>query len=865
MSTTVGAHSGAGPLSLMSCVRESSPLQDYETDIEKNVVSKRKFWNPKKWFRKKQKTGDDAAGVHHLHQHQDVVRDQDGSRSRSTGELSTDEEPTRSLEVRNSANMNPGLSVSHDSVFHPLNSSDLELDGAQSSSSLSISQPLGDAKLQTELSSRLRLRRGRGDTSEDDEGLPQSPPYGSPAAVTDSFLILEKTAHNKDLPTKSHSTCSDGSLLSMDGSEMDEDSFGLQSGHSSKVSLTEKESDLELLGPSFSTVPLNHSAAHHRVSVRPKRTYGAPRRKKGQLSSALPATPEVNEDSSIRSMSPESITTEPITELSRRHQTLISHEVKLKCNSLPVGATPPTSESLRLIRSKSNAGKSQDDTVLDGPEREEKLSLFERLFPRRSAKKKKKDAVVVVDGKSHKREEIKPIAAPRLLGAASRQRIQPMDIIDVPSPQEDIRSKIKIAGLSSLQQKILSHTEEPVKVNRPLSKSHSFKNQTEDDERVSVPKAASLDSVKNLEEPLLKSELTLTLRPAKCVEQELEVEEIEVVPEKSPLCDDVEPKSFITISGPSHTAIVNISSKSEEFKTVTRIQLTTQIPEFINKQLNKVEARPTSNIVFSMKSPTKMLPRKFSKEDVEIIEKESPTAKLRFKKNDSKPPSSLRKSSITPDCDSPPIIKDRALKARSISLDSLKSEENISQDKSSNDGVVLRRKSFAKQKNEEEPELMKVFARRSLKLKDSDVDQIQEKLTTDDTDKENTKIEPEIIIENVKVFKQPLVEIKKSPSDFVKNVAKEEPEVQLRRGFNNNIFLASQRATSLNTSNTKTEFHIKKQASLNERQWIKVEDVEEKKDLDEIINTKVEEVRTETKNFSQRRAEWEKRVQQAQK
>lgn len=52
--------------------------------------------------------------------------------------------------MRNSTSMHPGLSVSHDSVFHPLNSgsSDLELDGAQSSSSLSISQPLGDAKLQ---------------------------------------------------------------------------------------------------------------------------------------------------------------------------------------------------------------------------------------------------------------------------------------------------------------------------------------------------------------------------------------------------------------------------------------------------------------------------------------------------------------------------------------------------------------------------------------------------------------------------------------------------------------------------------------------------------------------------------------------
>lgn len=38
MSTAVSTHTGAGPLSLMSCVRESSPPQDAETDyeIEKN-------------------------------------------------------------------------------------------------------------------------------------------------------------------------------------------------------------------------------------------------------------------------------------------------------------------------------------------------------------------------------------------------------------------------------------------------------------------------------------------------------------------------------------------------------------------------------------------------------------------------------------------------------------------------------------------------------------------------------------------------------------------------------------------------------------------------------------------------------------
>ncbi|XP_050307761.1 uncharacterized protein LOC126744412 isoform X3 [Anthonomus grandis grandis] len=1070
------------------------------------VVSKRKFWNPKKWFRKKQKTSDD----HVVHSHQEQ-RETEGPRSRSTEELSTDEEPVRSHDVRNSTSMHPGLSVSHDSVFHPLNSgsSDLELDGAQSSSSLSMSQPLGDPKLQTELSSRLRLRRGRGDTSEDDEGLPRSPPCGSPAAVNDPFLILDKTVNNKDLPTKSHSTCSDGSLLSMDSSEMDEDSVGLQSRHSSKVSLNEKrvdqESDLEL---SFSTVPLNHSAAHHRVSVRPKRTYGAPRRKKGPSTSALPATPEVNEDSSVRSISPESVITEPITELYSysararvQQRGVVPHEVKLKCNSLPVGATPPTADSLRLSRSKSNAGKSQDDaSVRGGEEREEKLSLFERLFPRRSGRKKKREerisrmevdagGVPSEDNKTvqlhatttsskvftetktvtsqSKREEIKPTVAPRT-GAASRQRVQPIDIPVTPkegrhlvspvpaersfspgtSPiqlelenllrqrhktsaqstenttkttvvssseyassfsssrtrytetkvsSEDVRGKMKLAGLSPLQQRVLSH--DFVEENdcssrpcRPLAKSHSFKNPKVDkplEIKEEPSKAASLDSVKNLEEPVvLKSELKLTLKPVKRDKEPAKITH----KEQTVLIDESEPKitdspvfseaNSITISGPSHTAIVNVTTnKSDEFSSscetevtdsdgsrmlsvkesqvsVTKIRLhhevtqvtktnvavekPTNVPEFLNKQLNKVETKPTSNVVFTMKSPKispeevqsnlrpktlfsfpvggdlnkPLLPRKFSKEDVEIIENKdasppktppvvtTPTTptQFRFKKNDSKP--SSRKSSlisITPE--SPPIketFRDKALKTRSMSLDSLKSDEkpevSIAEEKSGpTEAVVLRRKSFAKQKNDEEPELMKVFARRSLKLRDSDVEDLQEAISEDtkqrDSDKENnteTTPEPEKKIispkedrtmglksatkeDPIKVQKPPLSENHKSP-EFVRNVTKDEPEVQLRRGLNNNLFLASQRAASLNTPKTViTDFHIKKQSSLHERrktdQWVTVtkENQSDPEIITSSISTKTDEVRTETKNFSQRRAEWEKRVQQAQK
>lgn len=40
MSTAVGSHSGSSPLSLMSCVRESSPSQDLGSDTENEKTGK---------------------------------------------------------------------------------------------------------------------------------------------------------------------------------------------------------------------------------------------------------------------------------------------------------------------------------------------------------------------------------------------------------------------------------------------------------------------------------------------------------------------------------------------------------------------------------------------------------------------------------------------------------------------------------------------------------------------------------------------------------------------------------------------------------------------------------------------------------
>lgn len=605
---------------------------------------------------------------------------------------------------------------------------------------------------------------------------------------------------------------------------------------------------------------------------------------------------------------------------------------------------------------------------------------------------------------------------------------------------EDLRTKMKIPGLSSLQQRVLSLndddtdnsfksltelSDDTVTLSKPITKSHSFKAtknlpfdaepcdvksltkvfiEKEQKHRAPITKASSLDSVKNLDDHIHTSEMEVELRKSmlnvdssdieKSVKTDSNNEQKDVNVESG-----VFPDSAITISGPSHTAIVNVTSNKEdctntsnksftcetaevitnnntvnikehqvsvtkihvkrELTHVTQSTLTTShstIPEFLNKSLNKVEARPVSNVILSMKSP-KILeepverpktlfdfeipldvsskppaPRKFSKENLEIIEKiqkeeevlskstpfVTSTSVNRFTKNDVR--NSSRKSSIIsigPDLSS---SKKTALStSRSASLDSLKSEV-VESDKSSQDSldvpnvtskekdppsgdvVVLRRKSLANKKTEEEPELMKVFARRSLKLKDSELDAIQDNLMgqikTRDSDKENQIDSP--VEDRRKSFNKSQDgdnEIMPKRKSTVKELAKEEPtdtkfhvkeilvenkssEISknsnkdssgsppvLRKTFNNNIFLG-QRALSLNPSKiVSSDLIVKKQTSVADRrkteQWIT--NSEEKQIKEKIIEDILPQTNliTEPKNFSQRKAEWEMRAQQA--
>ncbi|XP_053616702.1 uncharacterized protein LOC128678862 isoform X2 [Plodia interpunctella] len=196
-------------------------------------------------------------------------------------------------------------------------------------------------------------RRGRGDGSDDDEdlGLPRSPPASPPTDKADK-------RHHAGI---SQSSCSDGSLLSVGSSEMDEDS---SSGHHHSHDHSNRSDHSDIYNtsePPTGVAPLSHSAAKHKMAVRPRRTHGAPRRKKNNpiVASALPITPELNEEM-IRSTTPEVAhkTSEVVTEslssstttkhmIVKEQHLLVNRELqrvletpsdtKLKSSSLPPG------------------------------------------------------------------------------------------------------------------------------------------------------------------------------------------------------------------------------------------------------------------------------------------------------------------------------------------------------------------------------------------------------------------------------------------------------------------------------------------------------------------------------------------------
>ncbi|XP_013171533.1 PREDICTED: uncharacterized protein LOC106120705 isoform X1 [Papilio xuthus] len=321
---------GAG---LMSCVREGSLEPPYRP--------------PQHTSNGEGRTGRFLRGLRRMFRRRSAARaphpDPD-PKSSSTSELLDAERHAR----RKEGAYGSGLSVSHDSVFTGERSGDES--GDERPGALGIAQVA--ASHRAELVAAVR-RRGRGECSDDEEdlGLPRSPPASPPTDKADK-------RHHAGI---SQSSCSDGSLLSVGSSEMDEDS---SSGHhhSHDHSARSDHSDLyNVSEPPPGVAPLSHSAARHKMAVRPRRTHGAPRRKKTNpiAASALPITPELNEEM-IRSTTPDAahhppgVVTESLSSstttkyqviVKERHQQINRelqrvvepNDAKLKSSSLPPG------------------------------------------------------------------------------------------------------------------------------------------------------------------------------------------------------------------------------------------------------------------------------------------------------------------------------------------------------------------------------------------------------------------------------------------------------------------------------------------------------------------------------------------------
>ncbi|XP_065085982.1 bromodomain-containing protein DDB_G0280777 isoform X2 [Ochlerotatus camptorhynchus] len=166
-----------------------------------------------------------------------------------------------------------GLSQSHDSVFS---------ESAGTASSLSIT-------LKNELADVLRKRRKdrHNEASDEDLGLPQSPitPQRKDRGINKSegsLSILSMTSSDLDLEERSAFNTSGLNLLHLD---------------SSSSSVYNRSSDnQDDNGAESPASKLSHSAAKHKLAVRPKKKGPTRARARPREASVLPATPEVNED-----------------------------------------------------------------------------------------------------------------------------------------------------------------------------------------------------------------------------------------------------------------------------------------------------------------------------------------------------------------------------------------------------------------------------------------------------------------------------------------------------------------------------------------------------------------------------------------
>uniref|UniRef100_A0A1B0CKN7 Uncharacterized protein n=1 Tax=Lutzomyia longipalpis TaxID=7200 RepID=A0A1B0CKN7_LUTLO len=331
------------------------------------------------------------------------------------------------------------LSQSHDSVFSE----------SANASSLSI-------VLKAELVDVLRKRRNRPDASDEDLGLPRSP----------------TTPQKKNCPLN-HSEGS-LSLLSMVSTEMEAEPYIALSGSSAptKRSLdtyqVPEEQDLNLSSGS----KLSHSAARHKMAVRPNKKKGPSRHRRAieMKNSALPVTPELNEDTlkitsnftldkKVRSKSlPPGVNSKMLEEQS-------SNCLQLSTNML-TSSTESSSSTIYVNPqlSKSYAFEKETESVSSCEERQEAFAseIKENL---RNLTSGSAENINLFQSKDNGREQddgcgrIKVAKESKMRqprsGAAARQRIIPKDLSF--SPEVSRSTKISI-GEGTLGHKEIADT-----------------------------------------------------------------------------------------------------------------------------------------------------------------------------------------------------------------------------------------------------------------------------------------------------------------------------------------------------------------------------------------------------------------------
>lgn len=613
-----------------------------------------------------------------------------------------------------------------------------------------------------------------------------------------------------------------------------------------------------------------------------------------------------------------------------------------------------TSDSLSLYKNEERKSSIDSGKIRTGPASRQRIQPID-IPASPEEYRKRQDDIQIPPLKNSPVENILSVSPSKSSPPKIFRQIQIDEKSDVPK-WFDEKNKMKIAGLSSYQQKVLSYDEYDNSfkslnyednVTKVVTKSYSFHLKSDYDEKTDTSieydslnkEPLSFTSHSDSLDGLDKNDITIS-----CVNSQI-LSSVNTQSTNQVIVSISKPDEFI-----KNDAKPDLSPKPEEKDSpvlISRVQLKRDknpenaVPEFLKIQLNKVE-KPT-NVVLSTETEDKkpkseqeketneILPRKFSN-DIEIIDKDTseavvevPTIKkveeVKVKSFEPKksPPFTvkpfLKKKSNSVELSETTvraIIKNSASteylnKTETVTskIDVILKPEKIENDKEPSDTVLLRRKSTQKKEKEsEEPELMKVFARRSLKLKDSEAETLSQQVMVlvenSQTETENNTVNRSRDSDKENEFSESPQEERKKitfPPKETKPLNESkilDSEVTIRTkpinnkiaAFNNPRF---QKTTSLTppalekneTRNNKSYIETKEKPKIFEKNInrtrimaFKEKEIEIKKEIkkDEVITNlnlkgefENEEYVPMFKRISQRKEEWEQRAQQAMK